>query len=81
MDDSRPYEEAVEALRQGLNALPRFSFLLDDKGNVVRVPDRSGRWIDWNSAHGLFDWEVIDSLVANMRAKEILRRAAQQGGA
>lgn len=61
--DSRAYDAAVEALRRALNALPRFSFLLDEKGNVRRVPDRSGRWIDWQSAHELFDPEVVDALL------------------
>ena len=40
-----------EALRRELNELPRFSFLLDSKGNVVRRQDRTGRWIEWQAAH------------------------------
>lgn len=71
----RPYDDAVEALRQGLNELPRYSFLLDSKGNVVRVPDRSGRWIDWQSAHELFDTEMVDALLAKMQALAAIRKA------
>lgn len=73
--ESRPYDEAVEAMRQGLNALPRFSFLLDSHGNVVRVPDRTGRWIDWQSAHELFDTEMVDGLIAKMHARNAIARA------
>lgn len=71
----RPYDEAVEALRQGLNALPRFSFFLNESGGVVRVPDRSGRWIDWNSAHELFDTEMVDGLIAKMHARAAIKKA------
>lgn len=74
--DSRDYDEAVEALRRGLNALPRFSFLLDEKGNVRRVPDRSGRWIDWQSAHELFDPEVVDALIAKRAADAAIDKAS-----
>jgi hypothetical protein len=66
--DARPYDEAVEALRRRLNELPRFSFLLDEKGNVARVPHHTGHWIDWQSAHELFDPEAVDAAVAKMRA-------------
>ena len=71
----RPYDEAVEAMRQGLNALPRFSFVRDESGGVVRVPDRYGRWIDWNSAHELFDTEMVDGLIAKMHARTAITKA------
>lgn len=76
----RTYDDAVEALRQGLNALPRCSFLLDGRGNVVRVPDTTGRWIDWQSAHELFDTEVVDGLIAKMHAVAAIKKATEQSG-
>ena len=72
--DEGNYTEPVEALRQGLNELPRFSPLLDQAGNVVRVPDSSGRWIEWHAAHSLFDAEMIELLLAKMRARAALSR-------
>lgn len=63
------YDEAVEALRKALNALPRYSFLLDSAGNVRRVPDRYGAWIEWRAAHELFDPVVVDALVAKSQAQ------------
>jgi hypothetical protein len=74
--DSREYDEAVEALRRGLCALPRFSFLIDEKGNVQRVPDPVGRWIDWMSAHELFDPEVVDALIAKYAAGVAIKKAS-----
>ena len=76
----RPYDDAVEALRKELNALPRFSFLLNGSGNVVRVPDTTGRWIDWHSAHELFDTEVVDGLIAKMHAAAAIKKATEQKG-
>jgi hypothetical protein len=38
--DQRPYDEAVEALRKGVCALPRYSFLLNSGGGVSRVLTR-----------------------------------------
>ena len=73
--ESRPYDDAVEALRRGLNELPRFSFLMDSKGNVVRVPDRTGRWIDWQSAHELFDPTMVDALLARLELQAALAKA------
>ena len=77
--DSREYDAAVEALRRALNALPRFSFLLDEKGNVRRVPDGLGRWIDWQSAHELFDPEVADALIAKHAAGAAISKASGDG--
>lgn len=75
----RPYDEAVEAIRRGLNDLPRFSFLLDYKGGLARVPDPAGRWIDWQSAHALFDAEMVDALIVRMHARAAIAKAT--GGA
>lgn len=60
--------EVMEALRRGLNALPRYSFHFRDGGGVVRVPDRSGAWIEWQAAHELFDAEVLAGLLAKMQS-------------
>lgn len=70
------YDKAVEALRRALCALPKFSFHRDEAGNVRRVPDRCGRWIDWQSAHELFDPVVVDRLVAESQAKAAIQKAA-----
>lgn len=75
----RAYDEAVEALRRALNALPRYSFLLDSSGNVRRVPDRHGCWIEWQAAHELFDAEVVDGLIAKEAARAAISKAT--GGA
>lgn len=68
MSDVRDYDEAVEALRQGLNSLPRYSFMFDGYGNILQYPDRAGRWIDWQSAHELFDPVKVDALLAKLQA-------------
>lgn len=73
--ESRPYDQAVEALRRGLNELPRFSFLLDDGGGVARVPDRTGHWIHWQSAHELFDAEMVEALIARMLTSAAIAKA------
>jgi hypothetical protein len=79
MSEQREYDEAVEALRRAINALPRFSFMLDDKGNVRRVQDRSGSWIEWQAAHELFDPVVVDGLLATSATAAALRAAAAPG--
>ena len=70
------YDEAVEALRQELNKLPRFSFFTDGTDGVVRVNDRSGRWIEWQSAHEMFDAEFVDCAIAAMQARRAIATAA-----
>lgn len=72
----QPYDEAVEALRQALNQLPRFSFFTDGAGGVVRAQDRSGRWIEWQSAHEMFDAEFVDGAIAAMQARQAIANAA-----
>ena len=75
--ERQPYDEAVEALRREINALPRYSFLLDDHGGVRRVADRSGRWIDWQAAHELFDPVAVDVLIAKRRTLAAIAKATQ----
>lgn len=65
MTDER--DQAFEAVREKLNALPRYSFLADAVGGVIRVSDRSGAWIEWQAAHELFDPVVVDAAVERAR--------------
>lgn len=55
---------AFEAVRERLCALPRYSFWNDDNGGVKRVNDRSGNWIEFDAAHGLFDAVAVDAAIA-----------------
>lgn len=77
--ERREYDDAIEAVRRALNALPRYSFLLDSKGNVRRVPDTTGRWIEWQAAHELFDTTMVDGLIVKMHANAAIKKAT--GGA
>ncbi len=76
MADKRDYDEAVEALRKAMCALPRYMFLLDSGIGVSRVEDRSGRWIEWDEVHKLLDHEVVDELVAKSQAAMALAKAS-----
>lgn len=62
---------AFEAVRKRFCKLPRYSFLLDGKGNVRRVPSFTGNWVEFEAAHTLFDPQSVDAAMA----------AAQEGGA
>lgn len=64
-------DAAFEAVRKRFCKLSRYSFLLDGKGNVRRVPNFSGHWVDFEEAHKLFDPQSVEAAMA----------AAQQGGA
>ena len=75
--DKRPYDEAVEALRKAVVALPRYSFLLNSGGGVSRVEDRTGRWIELDEAHKLFDPEMVDWLLAKTHAAAAVAKAAR----
>lgn len=72
--DTREYDEAVEALRKALCALPRYSFLLNAGGGVSRVEDQSGRWVELDKAHKLFDPEKVDWLIAQERARALIAK-------
>lgn len=69
----------IELLRRALNKLPRYLFLKDKNGNVRKVLDSTGNYIDWNEAHALFDPEYIDNLkeAINGRTTYSRRKAAQ----
>ena len=68
-------DEAIEAVRRALCKLPRNSFFIDELDNVVRIPDKSGNWIDWQQAHELFDPILVDALVAKERARAAIAKA------
>lgn len=76
MTDKRDYDEAVEALRKAVCALPRYSFILNSCGGVTRVAGTSGRWIEWDEVHKLFDPEVVDMLVAKSQAEQVIAKAS-----
>lgn len=56
--------EAFEAVRKKLCALPRYSFLIAPRGGVKKIEDRSGHWIDFDAAHELFDPVCVDAAIA-----------------
>jgi hypothetical protein len=76
MDDKRDYDEAVDALRKAMCALPRYSFLLNSGVGVSRVEDRSGRWIEWDEVQKLLDHEAVDELVAKSQAAAVLAKVS-----
>ena len=69
--DARPADcdAAFEAVRKRLCALPRYSFFIGPKpfGGVQRVEDRSGKWIEFDAAHELFDPVCVDAAIAAQR--------------
>jgi hypothetical protein len=77
MTEKPEYDAAVEALRKAMCALPRYSFLLNG-GGVCRVEDSSGRWIEWDEAHKLFDSEVVDWLLAKEQSRAAIAKSAGQ---
>lgn len=66
-EEAKRRDEAIEALRRAFNNLARYSFVKDGAGNVCRVIDSCGNWIDKDAAHALFDPVVVDSLVGGGR--------------
>lgn len=54
-------DAAFEAVRKELCKLPRYSFLLDPRGNVGRMQSKGGNWIEFDAAHKLFDPVAIDA--------------------
>lgn len=71
----RDHDDVVEALRQAFCSLPRYSFHIDDHGGVRKVPDRSGNWVEFQSAHELFDHETVDAAIAKLLAKRAIVNA------
>lgn len=70
--NTKERDDAFEAVRRRLTKLRRYSFFLID-GNVRRVPDRSGRWIEFVSAHELFDPVEVDAAIAAVKSPEPAR--------
>lgn len=66
-------DAAFEAVRKKFCKLQRYSFFLDDKGNVRRTPDYSGNWVEFEAVHTLFEPGAVDAAIA--------AQAAKQGGA
>lgn len=78
--NQREYDQAIEALRRGFCKLPRFSFMKDAQGSVRKVPDQTGNFVEFTSAHELFDPVMVDSLLAKMLADAAIDAAiAAQG--
>lgn len=57
-------DEAFEAVRKAFCKLQRYSFFLDDKGNVRRCPDHCGNWVEFEAAHTMFDPQFVDAALA-----------------
>ncbi|WP_289241832.1 hypothetical protein [Delftia sp.] len=78
MDATAERDEAFEAVRQRLCKLPKYSFILADGDGgavgVARRKDGSGRWIEFQAAHELFDPVAVDAAIA-------ARAAAKTGDA
>lgn len=75
MSELNERDEALEAVRRAICALPRYSFFRDELGNVRRIPDKCGNWIDWQQAHELFDPIVVDALVAKEKSRFAIAKA------
>ena len=65
-------DAAFEAVRKKFCKLQRYSFFLDDKGNVRRTPDYCGNWVEFEAVHTLFEPGAVDAAIAT--------QATQQGG-
>ena len=55
-------DAAFEAVRKRLCKIPRYSFHNDSRGNLRRVNESSGNWIEFEAAHVLFDPVAIDAM-------------------
>ncbi len=62
--------EAFEAVRKKLCALPRYSFLIGPHGGVKRYENRSGNWIEFDAAHDLFDPVAVDAALSATQQQE-----------
>ncbi|EZP51444.1 hypothetical protein [Delftia sp. RIT313] len=68
VDATAERDAAFEAVRQRLCRIPRWSFHIDSRGNIRRVDDASGNWIEFSVAHQLFDPVAVDSAIAAQAA-------------
>ncbi|EED68383.1 hypothetical protein CtesDRAFT_PD3393 [Comamonas testosteroni KF-1] len=62
-------DAAFEAVRKKFCKLQRYSFFLDDKGNVRRTPDYCGNWVEFEAVHTLFEPAVVDAAIAAQAAQ------------
>lgn len=62
-------DAAFEAVRQKFCKLQRYSFFLDDKGNVRRTPDYSGNWVEFEAVHTLFEPAAVEAALAAQAAR------------
>lgn len=60
LDEIKRRDAAFEAVRKKLVKLPRYSFHIHN-GNVRRVEETSGNWIEFDIAHRLFDPVAVDA--------------------
>ncbi len=61
-----PYNLA-EHIRVSICKLQRYSFLLDHQGSIRKVP--GGKWIEWDEAAALCEYEHIEQLVREFSPK------------
>lgn len=61
-------DAAFEAVRQKFCKLQRYSFFLDDKGNVRRTPDYCGNWVEFEAVHTLFEPAAVEAALATLAA-------------
>jgi hypothetical protein len=59
-DEQRRRDAAFEAVRKKFVKLPRYSFHLHN-GNVRRIEEKTGNWIEFDKAHALFDPVAVDA--------------------
>ncbi|MGW8423155.1 hypothetical protein ACWGXF_20620, partial [Comamonas sp. HJ-2] len=54
----------INTVRQKFCKLQRYSFFLDDKGNVRRTPDYCGNWVEFEAVHTLFEPAAVEAALA-----------------
>lgn len=57
-------DAAIEAVRKALCKIPKYSFQIDNRGNLRRNEDSAGNWIEFAAAHALFDPVEVDAAIA-----------------
>ena len=63
-------DAAFEAVRQKFCKLQRYSFFLNDKGNVRRTPDYCGNWVEFEAVHTLFEPGSVDAAIMAAKGNE-----------
>lgn len=70
LDEAKRRDAAFEAVRQKLIKMQRHSFFLGNN-SILCVSDKSGRWIDFDEVHNLFDPVFVDSAVRNVGKEHV----------